>query len=416
MSDIIFYGAGGAAKGNYDRLTVAGVKPVCFADANEALHYTRFASHTADNIGGEEILPLREAIKRYPDYLIVPTIAPDMRSSVIAALTGGRVELSRIKTLEDFGFEWRRGCTQLDRYFAYFGDSMSTCCSIHGPIIKCSGDLAKDFDALREKCEAIVAGFRAGKAIDCDSCGEVYYGYYAQKPEFTHINISASKGMRCNLKCFYCSERLMLDESGEMAYEVYDFIKQLSELTDIRRIWFSNGEISVNPDAGAVLEFVEKRGYDVTFITNCVVYREEIGRMLGSGDKYMIITSLDCGTRESFARIKGVDRFDKTVQNIKRYAATGGRVQLKYVLLEGLNDNEADMDGFLDLCAEINPCVVGVGTDFFKRDEKMSDTLFDKFRYLLRNLERQGRHIEFQTAMMYPEDHKRAVECCPSLH
>jgi hypothetical protein len=93
MSDIIFYGAGNAAKGNYDRLTVAGVKPVCFADANEALHYTKFASYTADNIGGEEILPLREAVERYPDCVIVPTVGPDLRGRVVADLTGGGVQI-----------------------------------------------------------------------------------------------------------------------------------------------------------------------------------------------------------------------------------------------------------------------------------------------------------------------------------
>jgi pyruvate-formate lyase-activating enzyme len=326
------------------------------------------------------------------------------------------LERSRIKTPEEFGFEWRRGCTQLDRYFAYFGDSMSTCCGGRGPNIKCSGDLAKDFGALREACEAIADAFRAGRPTGCGPCGDVYYGYYAKKPEFTHINISASKGMRCNSKCFYCMGRATLERSREIIYETDDFIRQLDGLTDIKRIWFSNGEISVNPDAGAALEFVKKRGYDVTFITNCFVYREEIAEMLGSGDKYMIITSPDCGTRESFARIKGVDCFENTVRNIKRYAATGGRVQLKWIFLEGLNDNGADMNGFLDLCAEIKPCVVGVTTDYHRREEKMSDALFGKFKYLLQQLERQGRHIEFQTSMMHPEDHKRMVECCPSLH
>jgi pyruvate-formate lyase-activating enzyme len=326
------------------------------------------------------------------------------------------LERSRIKTPEEFGFEWRRGCTQLDRYFAYFGRSMSTCCGAYGPKIECSGNLANDLGALREACEAIVAGFRAGIPTGCDPCGEVYYGYYAKKPEFTHINISASKGMRCNSKCFYCTERAALERSREIIYETDDFIRQLGGLTDIRRIWFTNGEISVNPDADAVLGLVEKRGYGATFVTNCFVYREEIAGMLGAGPEYMINTSLDCGTRESFARIKGVDRFEKTVENIKRYAATGGCVYLKWIFLEGFNDNGADMDGFLDLCAEIKPCIVGVAADLLRRGEKMPDTLFEKFKYMLQRLEQQGAHIEINFYTMHPEDHERALECCPSLH
>jgi pyruvate-formate lyase-activating enzyme len=207
----------------------------------------------------------------------------------------------------------------------------------------------------------------------------------------------------------------LLDHSGDIIYGTYEFVERLSELTEIRRIWFTNGEITVDRDAAKVFGLCESKGYGVTFVTNAFVYREEIGRMLGSGEKYMINTSLDCGTRESFKRIKGVDRFEKVVANLKKYASSGGRIYLKWIFLEGINDNEADMDGFSEICAEIHPYIVGVAADFLKRDEQMPDALFEKFKYLLEKLESSGQNIELNYYTMYPNDAKRIQNCVKCL-
>jgi hypothetical protein len=69
--------------------------------------------------------------------------------------------------------------------------------------------------------------------------------------------------------------------------------------------------------------------------------------------------SLDAGTRETFAKIKGLDLFDKVCDNLVRYSSKGP-VRLKYIILPGLNDNEADIDGFVALCVRLKATAVDV--------------------------------------------------------
>jgi molybdenum cofactor biosynthesis enzyme MoaA len=70
-----------------------------------------------------------------------------------------------------------------------------------------------------------------------------------------------------------------------------------------------------------------------------------------------IMTSIDCGTAETFRRIKSVNCFDKVCYNLARYAATGGCVVLKYIMLPSINDIEAEADGFVGLAAKLGAVV-----------------------------------------------------------
>lgn len=78
-------------------------------------------------------------------------------------------------------------------------------------------------------------------------------------------------------------------------------------------------------------------------------------------------TSIDCGTRETYAKIRNRDVFDNVIENISKSAQEGifDTIYLKYILLED-NSNTSDKDiyGFIDICkqiSEINPnktCVI----------------------------------------------------------
>ena len=67
------------------------------------------------------------------------------------------------------------------------------------------------------------------------------------------------------------------------------------------------------------------------------------------GRVILLLTSLDAGTRETFKAIKRVDRFDRVVENLKKYPTDKTRLMLKYIFLEGVNDNEADIDGYYEI-------------------------------------------------------------------
>ena len=72
MSQLIYYGAGKYARNCYNRWYSCGDRPVCFVDKNPELHHTNFISASGMSL---EILPLVEAIARYPDYELMITVA-----------------------------------------------------------------------------------------------------------------------------------------------------------------------------------------------------------------------------------------------------------------------------------------------------------------------------------------------------
>jgi len=51
-------------------------------------------------------------------------------------------------------------------------------------------------------------------------------------------------------------------------------------------------------------------------------------------------TALDCCTRETFLKIKQVDMFDRVVGNLKKLPLHKTRFYLKYIFLDGVNDND----------------------------------------------------------------------------
>jgi FkbM family methyltransferase len=76
-----------------------GFVPMCFADDDEGKHYKKVETH----YGSFEILPLNEAILRYPDCEIIVTVARSSFAKVCGDLLKKGVELNRISPSPYYG-------------------------------------------------------------------------------------------------------------------------------------------------------------------------------------------------------------------------------------------------------------------------------------------------------------------------
>jgi molybdenum cofactor biosynthesis enzyme MoaA len=98
--------------------------------------------------------------------------------------------------------------------------------------------------------------------------------------------------------------------------------------------------------------------------------------------------SLDAGTADTFAKIKGIDCFDKVIKNLEKYAAVGN-IQLKYILLEGINDNKNDIDDFVAIAERIN-ANVQISRDNRKSFTRMSERGYSAILRLTRQCTAQS--------------------------
>ncbi|MCI9441903.1 MAG: FkbM family methyltransferase [Ruminococcus sp.] len=96
MASVIFYGAGRNACEKFGTWVNQGLKPACFVDADVKKHHTEFRE-------GLMILPLLEAVEKYPDYELYCTQAPAGLFEVRTFLLGIGVPEEKIKFCEDIG-------------------------------------------------------------------------------------------------------------------------------------------------------------------------------------------------------------------------------------------------------------------------------------------------------------------------
>lgn len=109
-------------------------------------------------------------------------------------------------------------------------------------------------------------------------------------------------------------------------------------------------------------------------VNSCLLtYGEHLAELFRQGMVY-VVWSLDAGTRETYKRVKQIDAFDRAVENVRRYLAQdafGGRfIVAKYLIVKGINDNEAEFDAYLRLVAELGLRYVSLSYDYFAEAEE----------------------------------------------
>jgi molybdenum cofactor biosynthesis enzyme MoaA len=216
------------------------------------------------------------------------------------------------------------------------------------------GDYKKDLQAFYDVRDNLIHALndKPYEKNPCSGCYEVKDGVWFADRRIRQINFNFRSF--CNFKCSYC--KICFDKiDNAFEKEVMDsinFFRYLSLYKHIDEdtiVELAAGEITVNPLRDLILDLVGN--YPVWIFTNAFLYSEKIEKILAKG-KSKLFSSVDAGTRETFAKIKGVDGFDKVCNHIVRYSQSGA-VELKYIFLPGINDNLEDIDGVLGLCRKI---------------------------------------------------------------
>lgn len=359
---IIFYGAGEhAAKILGDNPSVKVSPPplakgVCFADADVNKQGSVYL--------GLPVVSLETALAEYDCADIYITVADgEINHSVCGRLIQMGVDEKRIINGA------RLSCPYLENFIVcgYHegafdgkagddsgGHSLKSCCSDYGKnnvdFVPIGDNLAKAFREFIKLRDDTISRLNKGQPTKCDGCIELRL--LTGSSDFSYV-IFNELGI-CNCRCLYCNyeERLGRDVSGDA-----DFVRLMGLIEDYGFnadgvIELCNGEITIHPQRKMIYEAV--KDYRVMFLINGLVYDEFIRRKLENGSGILNL-SIDCGTRETFKKVKGLDAFDRVVGNLKRYArCRKGVLNLKFIVCPGINDNREDIDGFIGLCVELD--------------------------------------------------------------
>ncbi len=105
----------------------------------------------------------------------------------------------------------------------------------------------------------------------------------------------------------------------------------------------------------------------------------------------IVRSSFDAGTPETYAKIKGVDCFEKMLENIRHYLQAPYFVlNPKYLFQPGINDNERDVENFAQICEELQVDLVTPVFSFLGDEYEGSDRAKRMFKLLVDQLAERG--------------------------
>lgn len=211
-----------------------------------------------------------------------------------------------------------------------------------------------DVNSLVEKRKNYIDEFRNGK-LD-QNCLDCAFKTIEKKQNDKYIkNLILANWKYCYLNCSYCSSPKEEDLIKASHYDVYNSICELFDkglITTKTNFIFESGDATVHPEFDKIMYYLINLGAEnIVVNTPALRYCESISEAIAKNVCELVV-SFDSGCPYIYQRVKGLNKFDIAVANIKRYLEfqlpSEKRVTLKYTIVSGVNDNQKEiLDWFM---------------------------------------------------------------------
>ncbi len=350
---------------------------------------------------GIPIMPYAEAKKQFDDiYYYIQ--GNTYQYAIIGDLLGDGIDASHI--INYVPVEKRRGCLIDETSIGISNTGCNICyetgfnynknnTSLKFPLPLTVEDFCKKFPKFREQ-----DAFIQQDGTDCrNDCPMYKEGYYAVKPKIRMIGDYNSD--YCALSCMYCflQELGMNDKPREIQFhEWLSMLLQSDCISDALVLHLCPTEKIVDGDIDRTLEICKEHidAFEtIQLFSCCYAYRKGLEPLLEMG-MAKSIWSLDAGTEATYERIKRKTGIFKTVlDNVENYyshdAFGGASIVPKYSIMKGINDNEQDFEGFLDICRRFHVMYCGIQWDYADNDNESKED-YDIVRKFYRMIRSSG--------------------------
>lgn len=171
----------------------------------------------------------------------------------------------------------------------------------------------------------------------------------------------------CNLKCCYCGlaqagyTKQNFDKDKYNPLNTIKHAHKLDLLQDAFFFEFGGGEPLLLKNIPETIDFISQYypQASVLFVSNFTLeskVNDLIQVLKNRKIKSILKTSIDCGTRKTYHKIRNKDYFDTVRKNLLNAAKAGAfdDIMLKYIFLEdGSNASKVDIEGFNKLIEEV---------------------------------------------------------------
>ncbi len=194
----------------------------------------------------------------------------------------------------------------------------------------------------------------------------------------------------CNLACEYChsipeARYLQNPNSVPRLYPTIAALIADGQLAPGARIQWGGGEPTILREFDALFRLLGRHGaYSEVYSSGVSVPKVLLDGM--AQDRAGVMISLDAGTPETYARIKGRAVFDRVVANVARYARVNpGRTILKMIVSE---KNLGEVPQFLDVAERAGVRIVCHDTMMYR--DRVSDRVIEAIARFRAEAARRG--------------------------
>lgn len=134
------------------------------------------------------------------------------------------------------------------------------------------------------------------------------------------LSITLEPTLKCNSNCIMCNRNFSRVETkqveGFLSWDTFRKIKPFFKYAE--NVLFAGfGEPLLHPDYLPMLREIKQEVPFVYFYSNGTLMTEKIGKGLVDSGMDMISISMGGGTRNTYKKIRGIDAFDKVLENIR---------------------------------------------------------------------------------------------------
>jgi len=253
-------------------------------------------------------------------------------------------------------------CPYLESGISFKKNSIDFCCVAHSNNKGCTKICSYEggeipINEILDRRQQVISSIQKNENTSCKGC------YLLEKRSWENLNnkftnIILAYPDICDLSCNYCyvskyNNKLL--HSFGLDYDILDTFKSMAKnnlFAHNALVLLAAGEPTLHKKFDAIVEFSTNYNLLVTVCSNGVSYKNSIMKGLES-NKLFLICSIDAGTSEVYSQIKGRDKFDVVIRNLKQYALAGERrgVQVKYIFTNE-NSNGSQVNEFINICVE----------------------------------------------------------------
>jgi len=173
------------------------------------------------------------------------------------------------------------------------------------------------------------------------------------KTEEKFFNLQVELNDVCNLECRHCYQYRLPDKEELDIDLVLNQCAELKSYTGFREFLFrlSGGEATLRKDLFSIIRKIKAQGYQAQLLSNGVLIDLPYAFALKAAGTLFVQISLDGASAEKHDFIRGKGSFAKTLKGIKNLNKANLPVEIKFTLINQVNNEE--IGKLFNLCQEI---------------------------------------------------------------